>query len=84
MLTVAVLHEFIPNVGDAWTYTLDELTRYFERVQSAESPVALANELSLGSLEEAVATDPRASMIELSKSEVPPLAQHLVGEGECG
>jgi maltose alpha-D-glucosyltransferase/alpha-amylase len=79
LLTVAVLHEFIPNVGDAWTYTLDELTRYFERVQSAESPVALANELSLGSLEEAVATDSRASMIELSKAEVPALAQHLIG-----
>src|SRR4051812_34039210 len=78
-LTVAVLHEFIANVGDAWTYTLDELTRYFERVQSTESPVALANELSLGSLEETVATDSRASMIELSKTEVPALAQHVIG-----
>src|SRR5262249_9192181 len=36
-ITVAVLHEFIPNVGDAWKYTLDELTRYFERVQTADS-----------------------------------------------
>ena len=33
-MTIAVLHEFVPNVGDAWTYTLDELARYFERVQS--------------------------------------------------
>jgi maltose alpha-D-glucosyltransferase/alpha-amylase len=33
-MTVAVLHQFIPNVGDAWTYTLDELGRYLERVQT--------------------------------------------------
>ena len=26
-ITLAVLHEFVPNVGDAWTYTLDELAR---------------------------------------------------------
>ncbi len=32
--TLAVLHEYVPNVGDAWRYTLDELVRYFERVQS--------------------------------------------------
>jgi maltose alpha-D-glucosyltransferase/alpha-amylase len=30
----AVLQEYVPNVGDAWTYTLDELRRFFERVQS--------------------------------------------------
>ena len=33
-MSIAVLHEFVPNVGDAWTYTLDELGRYFEHVQS--------------------------------------------------
>jgi maltose alpha-D-glucosyltransferase/alpha-amylase len=33
-MTVAILHEFVPNVGDAWTFTLDELGRYFELVQS--------------------------------------------------
>ena len=34
--TIAVLNEFVPNAGDAWTYTLDELSRYFERVQSTD------------------------------------------------
>jgi maltose alpha-D-glucosyltransferase / alpha-amylase len=40
-MTVAILHEFIPNVGDAWTFTLDELGRYFERVQSQTPEPAL-------------------------------------------
>jgi maltose alpha-D-glucosyltransferase/alpha-amylase len=31
-MTVAVLQEFVPNEGDAWSYTLDWLARFFERV----------------------------------------------------
>jgi maltose alpha-D-glucosyltransferase / alpha-amylase len=31
-MTVAILHEFVESVGDGWTYTLEELGRYFERV----------------------------------------------------
>jgi maltose alpha-D-glucosyltransferase / alpha-amylase len=30
--TVAMVQEFVPNEGDAWTYTLDELERFAERV----------------------------------------------------
>ncbi|MEX2627892.1 MAG: putative maltokinase, partial [Ilumatobacteraceae bacterium] len=30
--TLAVVHRFIPNEGDAWVYTLDELERFCERV----------------------------------------------------
>jgi maltose alpha-D-glucosyltransferase/alpha-amylase len=33
IMTVAILHEFIENVSDAWTYTLEELGRFTERVQ---------------------------------------------------
>ncbi len=29
-ITVAVIHEFVPNEGDAWTYALDRLTSFFE------------------------------------------------------
>jgi maltose alpha-D-glucosyltransferase / alpha-amylase len=29
--TLAMLHRFVPNEGDAWVYTLDELERYAER-----------------------------------------------------
>jgi maltose alpha-D-glucosyltransferase/alpha-amylase len=32
--TIAVLQSFTPNSGDAWRYTLDSISRYFERVLS--------------------------------------------------
>jgi maltose alpha-D-glucosyltransferase / alpha-amylase len=41
-MTIGVLNEFVSNVGDAWTYTLDELGRYFERVQSRTTETAAA------------------------------------------
>jgi maltose alpha-D-glucosyltransferase / alpha-amylase len=31
-VTLAILQKFIPNQGDAWSYTLDVLKSYFERV----------------------------------------------------
>jgi maltose alpha-D-glucosyltransferase / alpha-amylase len=30
--TFAILHGFVPNQGDAWTFTLDTLDQYFDRV----------------------------------------------------
>ncbi|MHB0958665.1 MAG: maltose alpha-D-glucosyltransferase [Pirellulaceae bacterium] len=33
-MTIGVMHELVPNEGDAWAYTLDELGRYGERVES--------------------------------------------------
>ncbi|HSG81474.1 MAG TPA: maltose alpha-D-glucosyltransferase, partial [Gemmatimonadota bacterium] len=39
--TLAVLQAFVPNEGDAWDYTLDEMERYFERVL-AHPPEELA------------------------------------------
>src|SRR5262249_34180741 len=42
-VTLGVLQEFVPNEGDAWSYTLDALGRYFDRVltswQSAAAPL---------------------------------------------
>jgi maltose alpha-D-glucosyltransferase/alpha-amylase len=40
-MTLAVLHEFVLNAGDAWTYTLDELVRYFELAQSYTSEAGI-------------------------------------------
>ena len=42
-ITLAVLHDFVPNEGDAWQYTLDALSRYYEwvvteRIQNGEPP----------------------------------------------
>jgi maltose alpha-D-glucosyltransferase/alpha-amylase len=31
-MTIGVLQDYIPNEGDAWSYTLDHLEQYFERV----------------------------------------------------
>ncbi|MFL6196184.1 MAG: maltose alpha-D-glucosyltransferase [Thermoanaerobaculia bacterium] len=36
-VTLGVLQEFIPNEGDAWSYTLDALGRYFDRVRTSEA-----------------------------------------------
>jgi len=35
VLTLAVLHGFVPNMGDAWQYTLGALARFFDQVRSA-------------------------------------------------
>lgn len=33
-MTIGVLHEYLTNTKQAWEYTLDELGRYFERIES--------------------------------------------------
>ena len=38
--TLAVLYRYIPNQGTAWQYTLDELSRYFERVAALSTEAA--------------------------------------------
>ncbi len=39
-VTLAVLHGFVPNKGDAWQYTLGALSRYFEMARQAPGPEA--------------------------------------------
>ncbi len=36
-VTLAVLHRFVQNRGDAWSYTLDSLGHFFERVMARSS-----------------------------------------------
>ena len=48
--TLAVLHEYVANLGDAWVYTLDELGRYLERIGSEFSGAPPAGVLPTGSL----------------------------------
>jgi maltose alpha-D-glucosyltransferase/alpha-amylase len=66
-MTVAILHEFIPNVGDAWTYTLDELGRYFERVQSQSPEPALVETTAAAS--STIASDSRMRGVTRPTSE---------------
>jgi maltose alpha-D-glucosyltransferase/alpha-amylase len=37
-VTLAVLHTYVRNEGDAWTYTIDELSRYFDHVLTITDP----------------------------------------------
>jgi len=83
-MTAAIVHEFIPNEGDAWVYTLDELSRYFEQVQSVTSKGELppeADEPPARSAKISAILDSvrNASLLELADAEPPPLAVHMIG-----
>jgi maltose alpha-D-glucosyltransferase/alpha-amylase len=56
-ITIGVLHRYVANQGNAWQYTLHQLSQYFERVaaRSREQP-PLA--MSPASLSPAVRTEP--------------------------
>ena len=78
-ITLAVMHQFVPNAGDAWTYTLDELDRYFERVQSIaihefDGRKADTNERMQPDLHIA-----DQSLLEMSRLEPSELAQQMIG-----
>jgi maltose alpha-D-glucosyltransferase/alpha-amylase len=59
-----VAHEFVTNVGNAWSWTMDELARYFESIQAHAPDQALS----------AFATP-----LELVDRELPPLAEETIG-----
>jgi maltose alpha-D-glucosyltransferase/alpha-amylase len=55
-ITLAVLHDYVPNEGNAWQYTLDELSLFFERVLASpeaerEPPVVDAASVAAGATE---------------------------------
>jgi maltose alpha-D-glucosyltransferase/alpha-amylase len=64
--TLAILQSFLPNQGDAWSYTLDILSRYF---QEALAQHAEPNTVSV----------PQQPLVALCQAETPPLAQDLMG-----
>ncbi|MFQ5846255.1 MAG: maltose alpha-D-glucosyltransferase [Candidatus Methylomirabilales bacterium] len=64
-ITVGILQGFVPNQGDAWTYTLDALGRYFER--------ALAHP------EWQAPPIPGEPLLALSEQDLPALVQETVG-----
>jgi maltose alpha-D-glucosyltransferase/alpha-amylase len=65
-LNIALLQGYIPSHGDAWTFTLDEVTRYFDRVLSRTGELREAPPLP-------------ASLFDLDFAAVPPLMQELIG-----
>jgi maltose alpha-D-glucosyltransferase/alpha-amylase len=65
LMTLAILQEFVPNTGDAWSYTLDNLTHYFERALA--HPDAQA------------AIIPQKPLLDFLDDEIPGLLGELTG-----
>ena len=62
-LTLGIVQEFVPNEGDAWSYTLDVLRHYYDRVVTRP-----AVELPF----------PSAPLLDLAAGEIPPDATETV------
>jgi maltose alpha-D-glucosyltransferase/alpha-amylase len=65
-MVVGLLQAFVPNQGDAWRFTLDEIARYLERVLSRGSEPPPPLELSL-------------SPLGIAYQEIPVFLQELIG-----
>jgi len=77
--TLGILHEYVPNVGDAWKYTLDELARYFEHVQSVDIHEFDVDDSDREEAGHSLISDAQRSVLDLCALEPPPLAQHTIG-----
>jgi maltose alpha-D-glucosyltransferase/alpha-amylase len=62
-VTVGILQAFVPNQGDAWSFTLDEIERFTDHAltQSEEAPL------------------PDQSLLELTRIEPPVVAREILG-----
>ena len=69
-MLVGILQEFVPNQGDAWSYTLDVLSTYFER--------ALAHHADQKPDAQVLPT-PHKSLLSLSEEEITGTATELIG-----
>ncbi len=65
-MTLAVLQAFVPNEGDAWRYTLDQIGQYFERAVVRRET---AEEVPV----------PRRRLLELTEETPPPLLGEMLG-----
>ncbi|HET9229212.1 MAG TPA: maltose alpha-D-glucosyltransferase, partial [Thermoanaerobaculia bacterium] len=65
-LTLGILHAYVPNEGDAWTYTLDILGRYFERVRTTVG-------------DHGFASPPKEPLAELAGHEAPAEVRERIG-----
>ncbi|HYX83748.1 MAG TPA: maltose alpha-D-glucosyltransferase [Gaiellales bacterium] len=63
--TIGFLQGYVPNEGDAWAYTLDEVIRFLERALASEDPVHPA--------------PLPAPLVELSRREPPAEARETIG-----
>jgi maltose alpha-D-glucosyltransferase/alpha-amylase len=62
--TIGILQSWVPNVGDAWSFTLDSLGRFFEQALARRAePEAL----------------PGKHLLELAAEPLPPVAPETIG-----
>ena len=66
--TLAILHDFVPNEGDAWQYTLDALSRFYEWV--------VTERIENGA---PAPEPPRRGLLERAQRPVPLESDELVG-----
>jgi maltose alpha-D-glucosyltransferase / alpha-amylase len=66
--TMGILQGYTVNSGDGWSYTLDAIGQYFERLLS-----------EAGAMERVEKLIPRGSFCSLAEMEIPPLARDLLG-----
>ncbi len=64
--TIGILQGFTPNQGDAWEYTLNSLTHYFEHVLATQT-------------DKAPPPAPPASFLELAQTPVPSDVSEMIG-----
>jgi len=65
-ITLGILQEFVPNEGDSWQYTLDQVKVYYERA------------LAKGFLPSEVPV-PQRPLLDLVAEDPPPLVREMVG-----
>jgi maltose alpha-D-glucosyltransferase/alpha-amylase len=65
-MTLAILQQFVPNEGDAWKYTLDRLTHFFQHAVAERGKMVV---LAL----------PPSPLVDLAEAELPPTAGEIIG-----
>ncbi|MDR4509608.1 MAG: maltose alpha-D-glucosyltransferase [Candidatus Brocadiaceae bacterium] len=65
-ISIGILQSFVPNQGDAWTYTLDALMAYFDRVFAKKNEIQEMPEMPF-------------SLVERASQDMPLLFQELIG-----
>jgi maltose alpha-D-glucosyltransferase/alpha-amylase len=65
-MTLAILNQFVPNEGDAWKFTLDHLTHFFEHAVAEQGKM---EGLSL----------PSSPLLDLAEPDVPPAVAEIIG-----
>ncbi len=71
-MTIAILQGFVPNQGDAWQYTLDNLSRYFESALASQYVAEEAERLSSTPLSV-------KRLLDMAEEEPPTVAVDTIG-----